>query len=62
MHFADVCHLVGPRHRLADPTGENYTFEYGLKKTDGHQGYADVFFRGHFAIEYKQQGKHDDLS
>ncbi len=62
-HFADVCRLVGaPTPAEFDTTGEEYTFEYGLKKTDGRQGYADVFLRGHFAIEYKQQGKYKDLS
>ncbi len=62
-HFVDVCHLVGAKTPVeADPTGENYTFEYGLKKTNGHQGYADVFYRGYFAIEYKRQGQPRDLS
>jgi type I restriction-modification system DNA methylase subunit len=62
-HFGDVCHLIGAQTPIeADPTGEQYTFEYGLKKTDGRQGYADVFYRGYFAIEYKQRGKYNDLA
>ncbi len=57
-HFIDVCHLVGaPIPVEVDVTGEDYTFEYGLKKTNGKQGYGDVFKRGHFAVEYKQKGK-----
>ena len=61
-HFIDVCHLIGAKTPIElDPTGENYTFEYGLKKTDGRQGYADVFYRKLFAIEYKSANKHRDL-
>ena len=62
-HFLEVCHLVGaPTPIERDDTGEDYTFEYGLKKTSGKQGYADVFNRGHFAIEYKQKGKDLDAA
>lgn len=42
----------------ADPTGDFYTFERGAE-TDGGAGWADVWFRGHFAWEYK--GHHADL-
>ncbi len=61
-HFLDVCRLVEhPTPAEQDPTGENFTFEYGLKKLGGEQGYADVFYRGHFAIEYKGKGKYKTL-
>ncbi len=45
----------------ADPAGEFYTFERGVKKTGSGagKGFADVWYRGHFAFEYK--GKHKDL-
>jgi hypothetical protein len=43
----------------ADPTGSFYTFERGAEKTDGGAGWADVWFRGHFAWEYK--GQHANL-
>ena len=50
-----------PAHTpTSDPTGENYTFEKGVNKTSGGQGFADVWMRGHFAWEYK--GKHKDLN
>lgn len=62
-HFADVCHLLGAQTPIeVDNTGEDYTYEYGLKKTDGRQGYADVFYRNHFAIEYKGKGKYASLN
>jgi hypothetical protein len=43
----------------ADPTGEFYAFEKGIRKTSVGEGIADVWKRGHFAWEYK--GKHKDL-
>ena len=59
-HFIDLCHLVGHETPAeADPTGERFGFEAGASKTQGGQGYADVWKRGFFAWEYK--GKHADL-
>jgi hypothetical protein len=61
-HFMDVCHLVGhPTPAAFDPTGETFTFEAGVKKLGGGQGWADVWYKGHFAIEYKGKGKYDTL-
>ena len=48
-----------PTPNEADPTGEEYAFEKGAEKTEGGDGFADVWKRGHFAWEYK--GKHKDL-
>jgi len=59
-HFADLCHLVG--HLTpgeADPTGEWFTYEAGVTKQKGGQGWADVWKKGHFALEYK--GKETNL-
>ena len=59
-HFIDLCHLVGvPTPNEADPTGERYAFEKGAEKTDGGDGFADVWKKSHFAWEYK--GKRKDL-
>jgi len=59
-HFLDLCEVLNqPKPAHADPTGEFYTFEAGLKEADGSQGWADVWYKGHFAWEYK--GKHKDL-
>lgn len=61
-HFMDVCHLVGhPTPAAFDPTGETFTFVAGGKKLGGGQGWADVWYKGHFAIEYKGKGKYDTL-
>jgi len=61
-HFLDLCALVGhPTPAQKDPTGEEFTFEAGVKTTTGGQGYADVWYKGHFAIEYKGKGKYPDL-
>ncbi len=49
-HFNDLCHLLGvPTPTDADPTGAFYTFERGAEKSGGGAGWADVWFRGHFA-------------
>lgn len=59
-HFLDLCHLVGHlTPKQLDPDSKFFTFEAGAAKQSGGQGWADVWFRGHFAIEYK--GPHGDL-
>lgn len=60
-HFNNLCELFGqPTPTDADPDGTDYTFERGVHKTDGGNGWADVWKRGYFGWEYK--GKHKDLS
>ncbi len=49
-----------PKPAEADPKGESYAFEKGVEKVGGGKGFVDVWYRGHFAVEYK--GKHKDLS
>lgn len=57
-HFLDLCALLGqPTPVAADPTGERYTFEKGVTKTGGGQGFADVWLQDHFAWEYKGPAK-----
>ena len=60
-HFLDLCHVLGmPTPAEADKSGSFYTFEKGATKTEGGQGFADVWFREHFAWEYK--GPSGDLA
>ncbi len=60
-HFLDLCDLLDqPKPAAADPDGQWYTFERGVKKTEGGDGWADVWMRGHFGWEYKR--KHKDLN
>lgn len=60
-HFNDLCALVGhPTPAAHDTTGNTFCFEKGAKKTGGGTGWADVWKRGHFALEYK--GPKGDLS
>jgi hypothetical protein len=57
-HFLDLCALFGhPTPAAADPTGDFFTFEKGITKTGGGQGFADVWKRGFFAWEYKKRRK-----
>ena len=59
-HFIDLCRLLGePTPAEADPSGETYCFERGVRKDTGGDGWADVWKRHHFAWEYK--GKRADL-
>lgn len=59
-HFLDLCALVGhPPLVQLDPAGAFFTFEAGAAKQDGGQGWADVWYKGRFAIEYK--GPHRSL-
>ncbi|MBB5378988.1 hypothetical protein HNQ07_004498 [Deinococcus metalli] len=56
-HFRDLCALVGQPTPSSDTTGQDYAFEKHVQKvgTDD-SGFADVFKRGHFAMEYKRKG------
>src|SRR5918998_1719633 len=57
-HFLDLCALFGQETpAAADPLGEWFTFEKGVTKTGGGQGFADVWKRGYFAWEYKKKRK-----
>ncbi len=60
-HFLDVCAVLGePTPAAADPTGSWYTFEKGVSKDTGGQGFADVWRRNCFGWEYK--GKRKNLA
>lgn len=59
-HFIDLCQMLDLPTPNSDPTGGWYAFEKGVEKTEGGDGWADVWKRGHFGWEYK--GKHRDLA
>ncbi len=60
-HFLDLCALVGhPTPVAMDKTGDTFTFEKGVSREDGGQGWADVWKKGFFGWEYK--GPHADLA
>ena len=55
-HFLDLCKLFEHDDPVkADPTGEWFTFEKGVTKTGGGEGFADVWKRNFFAWEYKKK-------
>ena len=59
-HFNDLCRLLDIQDPIsADPKGDWFTFEKGVSKTSGGDGWADVWRKGCFAWEYK--GKRKDL-
>ena len=68
-HFLNLCALLGqPTPAGLDATGAEYAFEKGVSVSDsaskgsgGASGFADVWWRGKFAWEYKRKGKHRDL-
>ena len=56
-HFLDLCELLGQDPPAkADPIGESFCFERGVKKLGGEDGWADVWKKGFFGWEYK--GRH----
>jgi hypothetical protein len=59
-HFLNLCQLIEhPTPAELDAKGKFFTFEAGASKTAGGNGFADVWYLGHFAWEYK--GKHANL-
>lgn len=53
--FLDLCALVDhPPPREMDPEARFFTFEAGVQRSIGGQGWADVWYKGHFAIEFKR--------
>ncbi len=62
-HFLDLCRLLGEETPVeADPHQEWYRFEKVARKDSGGGGWADVWKRGHFAWEYKSQGRDLDAA
>lgn len=60
-HFNDLCSLFNhPTPVEMDSEGDFFCFEAGAQKRKGGNGWADVWFKDHFAIEYKGPGA--DLS
>ena len=59
-HFNDLCALLDEPTPNSDPTGADYAFEKGVAKSGQGRGFADVWKRGCFALEYKRKGS--DLS
>ncbi len=66
-HFDDLCTLVGhPKPAHMDKTGETFTYQKGaLKEQAGEivgNGFADVWYKDHFAVEYKTARQHKTLA
>ncbi len=60
-HFLDLCEVLGQeKPAAADPDGAHFTFERGVRKIGGEQGWADVWMKDHFGWEYK--GKRKNLA
>ena len=56
-HFNDLCRLYDhPTPHEKDPEGNTFCFEKGASKRMGGNGWADVWYKDHFAIEYKGPG------
>ncbi len=58
-HFDDLCDLLGVDKPRAP---DNYCFERGAKKSDGSDGWADVWKRGYFGWENKKPGRNLDTA
>ncbi len=54
-HFLDLCELLDvPKPSDVDQRGDFYTFEKHITRLDGTTGFADVWYKDHFAWEYKR--------
>lgn len=60
-HFADLCALVG-QPTPTPASADSYCYERGVSKTGSKHGWADVWKRGHFAIEYKAPDRNLDAA
>jgi hypothetical protein len=60
-HFLDLCELLGVPKPGSDTTDE-YLFERQSLHLGQARGYADVFYRDHFAWENKAPGKNLDAA
>ena len=61
-HFIALCKLLGLSSPVeADPKGQFFRFEKPLTKAGGKAGFADVWYKDRFAIEYKTKGKYATL-
>ena len=55
-HFGDLCRLLGELTPIeADPEGIDYAYEKDANRATGGRGWADVWKRGCFAMEYKKR-------
>ena len=61
-HFLDLCALYTPYKPMGKTSkGLEFIFERATREKEGKQGFADVYFENHFAIEYKAPNKHKTL-
>ena len=60
-HFSDLCALAGV-DAPTPATAGSYCFERGVTKTGSRHGWADVWKRGFFAIEYKAPERNLDAA
>jgi hypothetical protein len=59
-HFIDLCTVLDQQTPAdVDSEGTTFTFEKGVEKNSGGDGFADVWRRNYFAWEYKR--KHENL-
>ncbi len=56
-HFSQLCAVLDKPNPTSDLTGQDYTFQKAVTKTDGKPGFADVWKRNQFAWEYKGKKK-----
>ncbi|MDZ7726698.1 MAG: type IIL restriction-modification enzyme MmeI [Dehalococcoidia bacterium] len=64
-HFRDLCALVDhppPNDQFFDPQGDRFTYQKRTEKVAGGNGWADVWYKGHFAVEYKSKGEDLDAA
>jgi hypothetical protein len=61
-HFIDLCQLLGVALPGSLHDGSDYIFEQDTLVLGEARGYADVFYRNHFAWENKAPGRNLDTA
>lgn len=61
-HFLDLCELLDVPKPSSGATADDYVFEQRSLVLGEARGYADVFYRDHFAWENKAPGKNLDAA
>ncbi len=61
-YFLDLCELLGVPKPGSGEVAHEYLFERGSRVLGEARGYADVFYRDHFAWENKAPGKNLDAA
>ncbi len=56
-HFNDLCDLIGHDKPSDQPDSNDFQFQQSAPTLNDRDGFADVWLRDHFVVEYKRPGR-----